>query len=457
MSIKRFSTRLITLAAALAAGGSLAACGDDSTPKGAVDARRADASPPDGPTFDAAPVATVSSTIAITDVALVDPISLLPPSAQCPTCPGGIGGGSILMSFSDLTDAGGGTVVGTGTTNVNGCIVVKYDPTHPPHAQLDGGPITITNSPANESPATGLLKTVGPCTLIPALGGYTCISHASTTGEAVTATTTGVPAGTVAYVFSTPFTGQNLIGSYLSVNGFTTHTEFNSGTGAFPILGMANGNTTLIALNPAGNATGMSEVGTTILDTILNGFNPVPDQGAGDNGPANFLGTGKIEVKKDANTVWPAIDQIVDVPGEGWTLADESLLYKFPLTTAPTNGVTYGCGSSNTCGDGSTNLIQAMIVSGRATKQSVASLPPFLMPTDVPGVDTWEEFQCAFIGAQDATLTKDAIQQIIDFQPTRVETRVINAAGAIIMTGPGNLNTLNLLVGHGYVGHTDPP
>jgi hypothetical protein len=55
------------------------------------------------------------------------------------------------------------------------------------------------------------------------------------------------------------------------------------------------------------------------------------------------------------------------------------------------------------------------------------------------------------------TLKAAALQKIIDFQPTRVEVRVINAAGAILQDPANPLNTTNLLAGHGFVGHTDGP
>jgi hypothetical protein len=98
-----------------------------------------------------------------------------------------------------------------------------------------------------------------------------------------------------------------------------------------------------------------------------------------------------------------------------------------------------------------------MIVSGKATKQDVSALAPYQMPTEVPGTDDWIEWQCAFLGAHQATMPIGAVQAIHDFAPTRVETRVIEAAGAILQTGPAGVDQLNLLVGHAFVGHTDPP
>lgn len=107
----------------------------------------------------------------------------------------------------------------------------------------------------------------------------------------------------------------------------------------------------------------------------------------------------------------------------------------------------------DTCGDESTSPLKAMIVSGSASKKSVAGLLPFQMPTEVPGTDTWIEWQCAFLGAKSATMPQAAVQAIIDFAPTRVETQVLFVAGTILDGNGTNVATLRVLSGHAIAGH----
>jgi hypothetical protein len=121
----------------------------------------------------------------------------------------------------------------------------------------------------------------------------------------------------------------------------------------------------------------------------------------------------------------------------------------------------FGCGhatpadpNDDTCGTDGQAPVTEMVVSGRATLQSLAGLFPYQMPTDVAGVDTWLEFECAYPGAHSATLTHTALQAIIDFAPTRVELRVISVAGTVLTDG---LTTTRVRVGHALVGHTDSP
>ncbi|HTL84065.1 MAG TPA: hypothetical protein VL856_02715, partial [Acidimicrobiia bacterium] len=436
-----------------------AACGDDATKGGPADAKipvidapnntpdgSPDAMPP-----DAMPTAEVAGTIAVTDVTLVDPSA---------AGVGGVSGGAISITFSDLTK-NGGTVV-AGTSQVNGCVVVKYDPTHLPNPPLDAGPIKITNNQINGN--DGLLKTVGMagvCTFSATFMQYICVSDNNAGTGTVVATNLpnnppGMPAGLIAYTFpsDTQIPNEKLVGSYLIVGGFTTSPSFNSPAGsAFPIVSQ-NGDT-LVVVNAAAEAAGTTTetVAGTANYTILNGFNPVPAAGAG----ADFLGTGGVTVQKVASTDFKAFTQNIDVPGEGWTLSDADSPTSIPLTGTATDQH-YGCATGNTCGDTSTTLIQAMIISGRATKKSLTGLAPFQMPTEIPGTDTWLEYQCGFIGSKTATLDAAALQAIIDFAPTRVEMRVINSAGNIITdTGlPGSPQTF-VVAGHALVGHTTAP
>jgi hypothetical protein len=415
-----------------------------------ADAAAADGGANDGGTgadagsTDAPPTATVAGVIDLADVTLVDPAA---------AAVGGVQGGSIAIAFGDLTDGNGGVAL-VGTSAIGGCLVLEYDPTHLPNRTLDAAAITIANSPGNESPATGLLTTVGPCTFVSAAGRYLCISN-SGTNQAVTAVggNTAAP-GTVELQFATPFTGESLVGSHLRINGFAT-AAYNSGASTFPIVAQPAANT-LIVLDQAGTTAPPEVSAGGITDVVLNGLAPVPLAGSG----AAFLGTGSIAVSKPANAVWPALSTTVDVPGQGWSLSDAGDPTMLPLAGTATD-VVFGCGNGSpgnsgddTCGDGSTAPVTAMIVSGRATRQSVSGLAAYEMPTETPGTDTWLDFRCSAIGAHSVTLTRAALQAIIDFTPTRVETRVQNVAVAILNDG---LNSTTLLAGHAIVGHTSAP
>jgi hypothetical protein len=398
----------------------------------------------DAGSTDAPPVATVAGLVDVSDVTLIDPAA---------AAVGGIRGGVVSIGFSDLSDGNGGVAL-VGTSAVGGCLVLEYDPTHVPNRTLDAAAITIANSPAGESPATGLLTIVGPCSFVSAVGRYFCISNSGTNQAVVAVGANAAAPGTVELQFATPFTGESLVGSHLRINGFAT-AAYNSGTSTFPIVAQPAADT-LIVFDPAGT-NGTSETsGGGISDVVLNGLAPVPLAGSG----ADFLGTGSIAVSKPASAVWPAVNATVDVPGQGWSLSDAGDPTMLPLGGVASDLV-FGCGngspgsaSDDTCGDGSTAPVTAMIVAGRATRQSVTALPSYEMPTETPGTDTWLDFRCSAIGAHSVTLTRAALQAIIDFAPTRVEVRVQNAAAAILNDG---LNSTTLLAGHAIVGHTTAP
>ncbi len=129
---------------------------------------------PDMEVPDADLTPTTTGTLAITDTTIVDPTAALA---------GGVRGGAIRMSFSDLTMPGhhGGLEVYRQNAGapVQGCLVQQFDATHQPNTRLDGGPITISGPATGTS---GLLKTVGPCVLQPLLGDpdpYVCVSNAA--------------------------------------------------------------------------------------------------------------------------------------------------------------------------------------------------------------------------------------------------------------------------------------
>jgi hypothetical protein len=412
----------------------------------------------DGPDIDAAPIidggdidamtdggeptATIAGTIAITDVHLTHPGA----EAAPPTGAGGVNGGAISISFTDLTTAGGQPVFGT--SPIGACLVTEFDATHPPNPQVDVGPITISGD--------GLLKTVGPCTFVAAANQYLCVSAAGTAQD-VTALNlpSPAPAGAFNYTLTEQtLTGQNLIGSYLQVNGFAT-AQYNSGLSAFPIVGHTLGANVLTVVNAAGEAAALTtETTANGVITVLNGFAPIPSSG---DGRADFLEdeTGEITITKAQNASWPAIDFTTYTRGEGFDLDDASSIpHAFPFATPA--ALSFTCaGTGGSCGAEGTATLEATILSGRASKKSTANLFPFQMPTEIPGTDNWLEWQCAYLLSDSATMPLAAVQAIVDFEPTRVEMRVLRVAGTIV--NDGGVNEARILVGHGLVGHTDPP
>ncbi len=144
-------------------------------------------------------------------------------------------------------------------------------------------------------------------------------------------------------------------------------------------------------------------------------------------------------------------------PGAFALDSTSQLAHVFPTTAT---ALKYSCDNNtlspmvfdDTCGDESTALLRAMIVSGSATKKSVQGLFPFQMPTEIPGTDSWLEWQCAQIGGRTNTMPLAAVQAIIDFQPTRIEQQVLFVGGTILDGTGTNVQTLRVLAGHAIAG-----
>jgi hypothetical protein len=423
------------LAVSLLAGGA-AACGDDeggsSPDANLIDAVDIDAG------IDAGPSATRSATIAVADVELTSADAVAR----------GIRGSSISIEFSDLTEGGGEVVFGT--SPIGGCLVQRFDADgtpNSPNPTLGAGEVTITGPEVGTS---GLLKTVGPCNY-QAGAGYLCISGGAQDDDV---TATGVGSGAVAYSFpNQSFAGQDLVGSYLNVTGFTgDDVVYNSPAGQ-PFAIMAQpAPTTLVVVNQAGTASPASTTGVDVVDfAVLNGAGPTPQpQAPFDN---DFLGdeTTSVRVQKAADAEWGAIDFTTYTRGEGFTLDDASALpHEFPATAAD---MAFSCaGTGGDCGAEGTATLEAIIISGKTTDTPVGTLPfDFLMP---PPTTEYATFQCGFLLADSGTIPEAAVQAILDTNPTRVEVRVLRVAGTIVTDG---LNEGRILIGHGVVGHTDIP
>lgn len=424
-----------------------AACGDDGGDEHDHDANVGDdAGEPDA-SIDAMPTATRSGTIAIADVNVTTPGAV---------AIGGLRGGSITIDISDLTQGGGEIIYGT--SPLDGCIVTRYDETHTANPVVDIGTVTLSGN--------GFHKPVpaGGCTFVG--GAYRCIYDAATglTGSVVA----GAPgAGQSLFSFTgEDFSGFNPVGMYLSTGGWTNA----SNNGSFPVLG-AVGQTSLVV--PQGTTVSETQSAEQVTHSLLVGAGPIPYLGGAI--ATDFLAGAdtNVTVATVAGDVYPAITESISVQGDGFTLdtADASgtfgednyvaaqiLPHQFP-TEVPTGGAAedvfaeFAC-SGGSCGEQSTATVKAFVVSGRATTQTIpGGAPDYYMPA-AGATETYTTFQCAFIGANTAELTKGFIEAVLSVNPTRIETRTFRFAGEL--TGDGGLNSLNILVGHGHVGHATP-
>lgn len=418
---------LLLISLALGTSSLLAGCGGDDAGGNPIDAADHDAEgdPPDS----MPPTATRAMTIAITDVKLTSP--------QGRAGNGGLGlrGGAIGIEFSDLTQNGGEVIFGT--TTAGGCVVQRFDATHTARPLVDAGTVTISGD--------GLLKPVGPCSFIG--GAYRCISAAAA-AQTSTATATGLN-GAVVYSFpGQNFTGD-LVGAYLSVNGFATNATFNSGTSAFPIV--AQSATSLTAINPGG--TGSADTTTAgVTFSVLAGAGPIPTAQTGAN--AQFLGDEdrSVTISKEADDDWGAVNFTTYVRGSTFTLATASTKpHEFPFTAAD---VTFSCTAAACGGDGD-GMLEALIVSGRTTD---APIPDDAFDFDMPApVTAYTTFQCGFLLEDSGTIPEAAVTAILSTSPTRIETRVLRVAGTQFNDGEDQLNVGTIVVGHGLVGHTTAP
>jgi len=321
--------------------------------------------------------------------------------------------------------------------------------TNVPSTSVDEGDVTITG--------TGLLKPLGTCAFDEAEDGYLCTVDSGSGGAVV-----GAAGGAFTYSFpAEDFSGFDGVGSTLEVSGF----ENEALNGRFPIISQPDVNNFTFAVinqNEGAAATAGPVAGVTFR--VLGGFSPIPTV-FGAN--ADFLSDGVTEddppvaetvhIVKEAGPVYPAIDATIQPQGEGFTL-DGTQPHEFPFDE-PAVGVTFGCtrgGAEPTCGFEADELFAAMTISGRTTDFTIPEdAPDFFMPP-VSAANTYVTFQCSALGAKTTSIGMSAelVQMILDSNPTRIETRVFRFAGEILTSGD---SSANVVVGHGFVGHTSPP
>jgi len=407
--------------AALLSIGLLAGCNqllgvDDVTSDGP------DAGDDDGPTSNA----TRAGLVTLFDVTLTDP--------EATECCSGLRGGELRAHFEDLTQHGGEVIYGT--SPVDGCLLTRYDETHLPHPDLDGGAITISGD--------GLLKTVGPCIFFASPRGYLCIS-ADVAGATVTAT--AAAAGVVNFhLEGADFSNQDLIGSHLLIQGFND--PFLQG--AFAIIGQPSIDE--LTASVPGAAMGATETATGIQYGVANAAAPSPVFNGLDQ---DFLGgaSSTITVTKPAVPDAAAIAFTTYPRAEGYELDMLSTAPDAFPTTA--QDVRYSCDrTGGKCGAEGDAEREATVVFGHATRSSTAGVFAFDMPYEEAGAE-YLDLRCVYPSSDAGTIPAAAVQQILDFGPTRIEIEVARVT-MVTIADPANAdNVTDVLVGHALIGHTD--
>ncbi len=436
MRIDRFTS--IALGCALLA---FAACGGNNNNSGA-DARvtdsagSADAPPPD------ARVQNRAGTLAITQLNLTDPA----------VAGNGIGGSSISLEVDDLTMGDGGHAAFGTPGAVGGCYVLTFDvgasATHTPHPAVDEGVITLDGS--------GLAEP-GPYHCAFAGGAYRCDGGPLMPKSNMTGTYS-TSAGTTTLTATGVTFAATDIGKYLVLSGMPT--GYNA---AFPIVGVTSGHAVLFT-GQAGTA-GDVAIPNGAGYTALQGVGPVP----GGAQTVDFINLGgasnAITVSLAANTDYPtAVSQMLEPIGKGITLEnagtgclDCAQPHQFPITAAGGATVSFSCdptkGSKTaTCGEDDAALAnEGLVITGSTTDAPLTNLAPYEMPNPVTQYAT---FTCTFIQGKTGQIPNGAIAAILGTNPTRIETRVFRFGFALYQDADSH-NTLNLVAGHGLVGHTD--
>lgn len=366
-----------------------------------------------------------------------------------------LAGLSVAASFDDLTTA---TVAPAYTDGATGCTVFRYQVgTDSEPTEVDEGPISVTG--------------FGPygdftCAFNAGLGEYLCSSNdAAASGTTAMNGSTAIPVAASnppvvdVTIGGADFTMLNPRGMVVSFPAGTWDNDVMNA--AHPITDFdAASSGTLTILNPGLAAP--STVTTENDYSTLIGEGPVPGavDGNGTLQPFDALdGAATFSVAgggADGGAI-DAFDKDITPAtlsgGNALVLADDSMQpTEFPDTAADTK-VSCDAAQNGTCENG--GVLNALIVSGETTD---GVLPtggnPISDATAMPDpVTEYATFTCVFLGQKSGTIPEAAITEILGTSPTRVETRVIYASGAIVGEADGDIT--NILSGYGLVGHTD--
>jgi hypothetical protein len=456
------SKRLTASLLALSASALLGACGDDDGGNN-PDARPVDGStaPDANTTPDAAPApATRAATIAVTEVKLL--------SNDATTTGQAIGGAAITVSFEDLSTDTGTEVLNTGTP---GCSVTTYTCTGTPDTcgfgtPIDAGAVTISNADQANPAILGAVP--GPCTFIAGSGttpgAYRCpVTQLAGVGGDLNIT---AQSGTLTVAGQT--FASNLRGTFVGITGATGAGAAFNGK-ALPVVQVVNA-TTLAVAAPGVAAFNAELTGATL--TFFQGVGPVPGGGAPGAAAIDFLSDGapateevRVQWTPPANAMLPAVDMKVKPAGQGFVLDDDCAGCITPTTFPTSAGTDANAKFTITCptgmcgttggGTGPGAILDAIAVSGSASNGVTTGIAPFEMPKT--GVTKFVSFSCSNLGTK-LEIPQPVIKAILDIGPSRVETRALRISAPLPLKDTANpANEVRVVVGHGFVGHTDIP
>ena len=337
---------------------------------------RVDGTMPDG-SPDAA-VKTRSATLAVTEVKVTDP------GADVPAA---LGGASISLVFSDVSQGGGQVIYGNGA--VGSCTVIKYDGAagssgmYVPNPSVDEGPVTIGGA--------GVQKPTGQCAFL-GDGNYHCITDMQTGKDGTYTVMDNGAAGELLYLTVTGTTfDTDPVGQYMTLSGFTD-TALNK---TWPVVNETVG-TLVLALNPGTTAGTTGDTAFTGVGwTMLQGEAPVPGGAA----TVQFFddGTGAVSVDLAANTEYDAISVSTHAEGGAGTDSDgdhpNGLVLNgpnanctdcaqptaFPLTLTTDQTVTFSCDPPRVM----RSTLRRSVTAGRTTPPGTAWWSPAPRPRPI--------------------------------------------------------------------------
>jgi hypothetical protein len=369
----------------------------------------------------------------------------------------GIEGGTISVSWSDLTTATVAPVEGFDNP-VGSCLITVFDVADnkvPPTATNEGD-VSVTGHSLGDA----------TCKFSDAAKRYLCQSDNATiagpaSADGVGATgafDAGTGQGTITFTFgANKFPADAMKGQFLFVTGFEDGADGGGAASSFngkflPIVGENAAAGVVVVANTVG-FTGPAKGAAAATYSNYIGLGPVP------GGGITFLTKeSAIGISKPASDHIGAIDltggSAMTPNGEGLKLDDASAQpHQFPATAA--EALTFTCaGTGGTCGNDDGGGLKVLSISGETTDAPLAGLGPFDMPEPVGKFAT---FQCSAISDQIATgvsIPTAGLTAILGTTPTRVRTTVGMFNGSIL---PGATGTTNVVVGHLLIGVTTMP
>ena len=438
--------RVISLGGALILGGLSPACscGDDG------DSAGSDGAPVDAPSDGPADTATRSGRVTLAQVSLKDDDQAV--------IDADVRGADFTIAYDDLTTLGVAPSYQDDPAAGTGCTVFEFPGPGMEAAGVDEGPVSVTGFGGIGDFACSFAGT-----------GYSCLPATGATGTVPSGSALSpVGDGTVnANIAGADFTlaGDNgARGMAITFPDGTWNTAINNGT--FPITRVSDVDEGIVVIvNP--DTMAADAVAAENDYSLSVGQGPVPggyhlfedSAGAVVNGQFSVAGgsdeTGTIAAFSEMIT--PATistadeELVINLVDSNGTMTGPFEPHDLPATE-----FTISCDeiSGGNCESGSP--VSALILEGRTTDGALPNTGVALDDaTAMPEpAGTYTTFRCIFLGQKIGTISQGALDAILAGSPTRIETRVLYASGAILTDEDGN--RVELLSGYGLVGYTDP-